>query len=188
MSIALLAALDNRPTVEEIISWIDVEIILLLFSMMLLVGILTETGVFDYLAVYAYKIANGSIWALIHCLCIFTTLISALLDNVTTVLLMAPMTVRLCEVMDLNPIPVLMAIVVHANIGGLTTPIGDPPNIIITSNQYILTHVSTKRFLFSKKIFNNNFTGCYIFEIHSPYDSWCHHLSNQYLFTLSYPI
>ncbi|XP_063698960.1 P protein-like isoform X2 [Culicoides brevitarsis] len=140
LSIALLAALNDRPTVEEIISWIDVEIILLLFSMMLLVGIMTETGVFDYLAVYAYKIANGSVWALIHCLCIFTTLISALLDNVTTVLLMAPMTVRLCEVMDLNPIPVLMAIVVHANIGGLMTPVGDPPNVIITSNHYILQH------------------------------------------------
>uniref|UniRef100_A0A336L061 CSON002011 protein n=1 Tax=Culicoides sonorensis TaxID=179676 RepID=A0A336L061_CULSO len=140
LSIALLAALNDRPTVEEIISWIDVEIVLLLFSMMLLVGIMTETGVFDYLAVYAYKIANGSIWALIHCLCIFTTLISAFLDNVTTVLLMAPVTVRLCEVMDLNPIPVLMAIVVHANIGGLMTPVGDPPNIIITSNHYILTH------------------------------------------------
>lgn len=56
LSIALLAALEDRPTVEEIISWIDVETILLLFSMMLLVGILTETGIFDYLAVYAYKV------------------------------------------------------------------------------------------------------------------------------------
>lgn len=140
LSIALLAALDDRPMVEEIISWIDVETILLLFSMMLLVGILSETGIFDYLAVYAYKITNGSIWGLIHCLCIITTLISALLDNVTTVLLMAPMTVRLCEVLDLNPVPVLMAIVVHANIGGMMTPVGDPPNVIITANNYISTH------------------------------------------------
>lgn len=53
---------------------------------------------------------------------------------------MAPMTVRLCEVMDLNPVPILMAIVVHANIGGMTTPVGDPPNILITSNHYIATH------------------------------------------------
>lgn len=53
---------------------------------------------------------------------------------------MAPMTVRLCEVMDLNPVPILMAIVVHANIGGMMTPIGDPPNILITSNHYISTH------------------------------------------------
>jgi len=54
-----------------------------------------------------------------------------LLDNVTTVLLMAPITITLCEDLDLNPVPVLMAIVVHANIGGTTTPVGDPPNIIV---------------------------------------------------------
>lgn len=56
LSIGILACLNDRPTVEEIVKWIDVETILLLFSMMILVGILTETGVFDYLAVYAYKV------------------------------------------------------------------------------------------------------------------------------------
>jgi Na+/H+ antiporter NhaD/arsenite permease-like protein len=56
LSIAILAALHDRPTVHEIMAWIDVETILLLFTMMILVGILTETGVFDYLAVYAYKV------------------------------------------------------------------------------------------------------------------------------------
>ena len=88
------------------------------------------------------KVTNGKIWPLIHCLCIITTLISMLLDNVTTVLLMAPITITLCEEMDLNPVPILMAIVVHANIGGTTTPVGDPPNIIITSNPTILENVS----------------------------------------------
>ncbi|XP_062548616.1 P protein-like isoform X2 [Armigeres subalbatus] len=140
LAISILAALDDRPTMEDIVGWIDVETILLLFSMMILVAILAETGIFDYLAVYIFKITNGKIWSLIHCLCICTTLISAFLDNVTTVLLMAPITIRLCEVMDMNPVPVLMAITVHANIGGTMTPVGDPPNIIITSNQYILKH------------------------------------------------
>jgi len=65
-----------------------------------------------------------------------------LLDNVTTVLLMAPITITLCEDIDINPVPILMAIVVHANIGGTTTPVGDPPNIIITSNQMILDKVN----------------------------------------------
>lgn len=65
-----------------------------------------------------------------------------LLDNVTTVLLMAPITITLCEDMDINPVPILMAIVVHANIGGCATPVGDPPNIIITTNQTILDQVS----------------------------------------------
>jgi Na+/H+ antiporter NhaD/arsenite permease-like protein len=55
-----------------------------------------------------------------------------LLDNVTTVLLMAPITITLCEDMDLNPVPILMAIVIHANIGGCATPIGDPPNLIVS--------------------------------------------------------
>lgn len=68
-----------------------------------------------------------------------------LLDNVTTVLLMAPITITLCEDLDLNPVPILMAIVVHANIGGTTTPVGDPPNIIITSNPTILESVRISR-------------------------------------------
>ncbi|XP_058826333.1 P protein-like isoform X2 [Topomyia yanbarensis] len=140
LAIAILAALDDRPTMEDVVGWIDVETILLLFSMMILVAILAETGIFDFLAVYIYKITNGKIWNLIHCLCICTTLISSFMDNVTTVLLMAPITIRLCEVMDMNPVPILMAITVHANIGGTTTPVGDPPNVIITSNQYILKH------------------------------------------------
>ncbi|XP_058062924.1 P protein-like isoform X2 [Anopheles bellator] len=140
LAISILAALNDRPTMEDIVGWIDVETILLLFSMMILVAILAETGIFDYISVYIYKITNGKIWSLIHCLCLCTVLISSFLDNVTTVLLMAPITIRLCEVMDMNPVPILMAITVHANIGGTTTPVGDPPNIIITSNQYILKH------------------------------------------------
>lgn len=64
------------------------------------------------------------------------------MDNVTTILLMTPITIRLCEVMELNPVPVLMAIIVHANIGGTMTPIGDPPNVIITTNPYISRNVS----------------------------------------------
>lgn len=130
LSIALLAALNDRPTHDEIMGWIDVETILLLFSMMILVAILTETGVFDHLAVYAYKVTNGQVWPLIHSLNIITALISMLLDNVTTVLLMAPITITLCEDMDINPSMVLMGIIIHANIGGCATPVGDPQNII----------------------------------------------------------
>lgn len=157
LSIALLAALNDRPTQNEIMGWIDVETILLLFAMMILVAILTETGVFDHLAVYAYrvriflnylifslskflsqKVTNGQIWPLIHCLCIITSLISMLLDNVTTVLLMSPITITLCEDMDLNPVPILMAIVIHANIGGCATPIGDPPNLIVSYKNFVI--------------------------------------------------
>ncbi|XP_012217012.1 P protein-like [Linepithema humile] len=135
MSIAILAALNERPSMEELISWIDVDTLLLLFSMMVLVAIIAETGVFDWLAVYAYKITAGKLWPLIMALCFFTAFLSSILDNVTTVLLMTPVTIRLCEVMQLNPVPILTAMVVYSNIGGAMTPIGDPPNVIIASNR-----------------------------------------------------
>ncbi|XP_026470190.1 P protein-like, partial [Ctenocephalides felis] len=137
MSVAILAALNERPTMSELISWIDVETLLLLFSMMVLVAIFSETGIFDFLAVYAYKITSGRIWPLINCLCLFTAIMSSFLDNVTTVLLMTPVTIRLCEVMELNPVPILMSMIIYSNIGGALTPVGDPPNVIIASNSHI---------------------------------------------------
>ncbi|XP_015430492.1 PREDICTED: P protein [Dufourea novaeangliae] len=138
MSIAILAALNERPTMGELISWIDVDTLMLLFSMMILVAVIAETGIFDWLAVYAYKITGGRVWPLVNTLCFFTTFISSFLDNVTTVLLMTPVTIRLCEVMELNPVPVLTAIVVFSNIGGAMTPVGDPPNVIIASNRDVI--------------------------------------------------
>ncbi|XP_055837397.1 P protein isoform X2 [Episyrphus balteatus] len=137
MAIGILAALDERPPMAQIMSWIDVETLLLLFGMMILVAILSETGIFDYLAVFAYKITNGKVWPLINCLCLFTAVMSSFLDNVTTVLLMTPVTIRLCEVMGLNPVPILMCMIIYSNIGGALTPVGDPPNVIIASNSFI---------------------------------------------------
>lgn len=160
MSIGILAALDERPPMAEIMGWIDVETLLLLFGMMILVAILSETGIFDYLAVYAYKvyihcsnlfkiylmsflkITNGRVWPLINCLCFFTAIMSSFLDNVTTVLLMTPVSIRLCEVMGLNPVPILMCMIIYSNIGGALTPVGDPPNVIIASNSFIARNVS----------------------------------------------
>lgn len=138
MSVGILAALNERPTMAELISWIDMDTLLLLFSMMVLVGIIAETGIFDWLAVYAYKITSGKLWPLINTLCFFTAFVSSFLDNVTTVLLMTPVSIRLCEVMELNPVPILTAMVVYSNIGGAMTPVGDPPNVIIASNRDVI--------------------------------------------------
>ncbi|XP_071440913.1 P protein-like [Hetaerina americana] len=138
MSIAILAALNERPTMPELISWIDIETLLLLFSMMTLVAVLSETGIFDYLAVFAYKITGGRIWPLINTLCLFTAVLSAFLDNVTTTLLMTPVTIRLCEEMKMNPIPILLSMVIYSNIGGTATAVGDPPNVIIASNRDVI--------------------------------------------------
>ncbi|XP_055837395.1 P protein [Episyrphus balteatus] len=136
-SIAILAFLGDRPTMEEIVVWMDMELLTLLFSMMILVAILTETGIFDYLAVLTFEISGGKIWPLIYSLLITTCCISSVLDNMTTVLLMTPVAIRLCEVMEIDPVPVLMGIIVHANIGGAITPIGDPISIIVCSNHFI---------------------------------------------------
>ncbi|KAL0809344.1 hypothetical protein ABMA28_011551 [Loxostege sticticalis] len=137
-SLAVLALAGQRPTLPQVISWLDEETLVLLFSMMLLVAIMAETGIFDFLAVYAFEITKGKLWPLIYLLCIVTGVLSTFLDNVTTVLLMSPVTIRLCEVMDLDPVPILMFMAMYSNIGGTATPVGDPPNVIVASNKAVI--------------------------------------------------
>ncbi|CAG0881441.1 unnamed protein product, partial [Cyprideis torosa] len=85
----------------------------------------------------SWSISKGDPWKVITYLSVFTAVISAFLDNVTTVLLLTPVTIRLCEVIQLDPVPVLILTVLFSNIGGAATPIGDPPNVLIVSNQQI---------------------------------------------------
>ncbi|XP_017095869.3 P protein [Drosophila bipectinata] len=138
LSVTALACFNDRPNMDEIIQWMDMELLTLLFCMMLLILILTETGVFDYLAVFCFEISGGKIWPMIYSLCLVTCVVSSVLDNMTTVLLLTPVAIRLCEVMQLDPLPVVMGIIVHANIGGALTPIGDPISIIVSTNHYIV--------------------------------------------------
>ena len=135
----------QRPSLEKVVSWLDVETLSLLFGMMLKVAILVETGFFDYIAVYAFRLTKGRTWPLILTLCTFTAVLSAFLDNVTTMLLVTPVTIRLCEIKNIDPKHVLIALVVFSNIGGAATPVGDPPNVIIISSQKIKKMV---KFLF----------------------------------------
>ncbi|WAQ98954.1 P-like protein [Mya arenaria] len=125
----------DRPTLETIISWLDVETLSLLFGMMIIVAIFSETGFFDFCALQAYKLAKGQVWPLITLLCAFSAIVSAFLDNVTTILLLTPVTIRLCEVLNLDPKKILIAEVLFSNIGGSATAIGDPPNVIIVSHK-----------------------------------------------------
>ncbi|XP_023032616.1 P protein-like [Drosophila willistoni] len=136
-SIGVLALMDARPSLKTILSWIDISTLMLLFGMMVLVGILSESGVFDYLAVVAYRQSKGHAWPLIFFLCCFTAIIACVLDNVTMVMLMVPVTIRLCEVMRLRTIEVLISIVIFSNLGGTITPVGDPPNVIIVSEPFV---------------------------------------------------
>ena len=112
---------------------IDWNVIFLLFGMMVLVGILRQTGVFEFLAIWSAQRARGRPFRMMVLLVLITAVASALLDNVTTVLLVAPVTLLLCDRMALAPIPFLLAEAMASNIGGTATLIGDPPNIIIAS-------------------------------------------------------
>jgi len=119
------------PDLMTIMTWIDWETIGLLIGMMVMVDILSKTGLFEWAAVQAYAQSGGSIWRLTFILCIITAVFSALLDNVTTILLIVPVTIQICKVLDLQPVPLIIAEVMFSNIGGAATQIGDPPNIII---------------------------------------------------------
>jgi Na+/H+ antiporter NhaD/arsenite permease-like protein len=112
---------------------IDWNVIFLLFGMMVIVGILRQTGVFEFLAIWSAQRARGRPFRMMVLLVLITAIASALLDNVTTVLLVAPVTLLLCERLALDPIPFLLAEAMASNIGGTATLIGDPPNIIIAS-------------------------------------------------------
>jgi anion transporter len=112
---------------------IDWNVIFLLFGMMVIVGVLRHTGIFEYVAIWAAKRAKGDPYRVMVLLCLITAIASAGLDNVTTVLLIAPVTLLVCERIGVNPVPYLIAEALASNIGGTATLIGDPPNIIIAS-------------------------------------------------------
>ncbi|MFI7442505.1 ArsB/NhaD family transporter [Nonomuraea indica] len=114
-------------------SGIDWNVVFLLLGMMVIVGVLKQTGVFEYLAIWAAKRARGRPFRLMALLVVITAVASALLDNVTTVLLIAPVTFLVCERLAVSPVPFLIAEAMASNIGGAATLVGDPPNIIIAS-------------------------------------------------------
>ena len=112
---------------------IDWDVIFLLLGMMIIVSVLRQTGVFEYTAIWAAKRARGSPLRIMILLVLVTAFASALLDNVTTVLLIAPVTLLVCDRLAIGPAPFLMAEAFASNIGGTATLIGDPPNIVIAS-------------------------------------------------------
>jgi Na+/H+ antiporter NhaD/arsenite permease-like protein len=114
-------------------SGIDWNVLFLLLGMMLVVAVLRRTGVFEYVAIWAAKRARGKPYRMMVILVLFTGSASALLDNVTTVLLVAPVTLLVCERLAVPVVPYLIAEVMASNIGGTATLIGDPPNIIVAS-------------------------------------------------------
>ena len=130
-AVITLHYVGNGPDLGTVVTWIDEETIGLLIGMMIIVDILGRTGVFEWAAVQAYALSGGSIWRLTFILCTITAVFSAFLDNVTTILLIVPVTIQIAKVLNLEPVPLIIAEVMFSNIGGAATQIGDPPNIII---------------------------------------------------------
>jgi Na+/H+ antiporter NhaD/arsenite permease-like protein len=118
---------------EEAIRGIDFNTIALLTGMMILVGISRKSGMFEYLAVWSAKKGGAEPWRILLLLGVTTAVLSAFLDNVTTVLLIAPVTLAITRELEVPPYPFLFAEVFASNIGGTATLIGDPPNILIGS-------------------------------------------------------
>eukprot|EP00731_Ephydatia_muelleri_P031093 Em0022g607a len=136
-TLATLAMLHKRPSLEEVISWINTDTICLLVGMMMLVDVFSQTGLLDYFSVKACKVTKGKKWPLVMLLCTITAVVSALLDNVTTFLLLTPVTFRLSKILDLDLGPLLIAEVLFSNVGGTATAIGDPPVVIMVGHKRV---------------------------------------------------
>ncbi|WP_371677851.1 SLC13 family permease [Streptomyces sp. NBC_01276] len=128
-----IGATDDNAAFHSDKTGIDWNVIFLLLGMMMIVGVLKRTGLFEYLAIWSVKKARARPFRVMAMLVVITAVASALLDNVTTVLLVAPVTLLVCDRLKLSPVPFLLAEVFASNIGGTATLVGDPPNIIIAS-------------------------------------------------------
>ena len=130
---ALLLILTGVLSVESGFSYVDLNTLGVLIGMMLFVAVVKNSGIFEYIAIKAAKIAKGRPWPLMVLFAMITAVLSAFLDNVTTVLLIGPMTLAITSMLRINPIPFFMTQIMASNIGGTATLIGDPPNIMIGS-------------------------------------------------------
>jgi Na+/H+ antiporter NhaD/arsenite permease-like protein len=129
----VLHIITQRDAFHDEALGVDWNVIFLLISMMIIIAILRGTGLFEAIAIWAVRVAQGRPFALMAMLNVVTAVLSAFLDNVTTVLLIAPVTIAICRDLKINPVPFLISEALASNIGGTATLIGDPPNIMIAS-------------------------------------------------------
>jgi Na+/H+ antiporter NhaD/arsenite permease-like protein len=118
---------------EQALQYVDFDVIFLVMGMMIVIGILEATGIFQWTAYQAYRLSRGRAWLLAIILMILTSVASAMLDNVTTMLLMTPITLEIALVLGINPLALIIPEVLASNIGGISTLIGTPTNILIGS-------------------------------------------------------
>lgn len=130
---SVLLLVTGVLTVSSSVSYVDINTIGVLVGMMLFVAVVKESGLFEYIAIRAAKLAKGRPWAIMVSFIVITAVLSAFLDNVTTVLLIGPMTLAITNMLKVDPVPFFMTQIMASNIGGTATLIGDPPNIMIGS-------------------------------------------------------
>lgn len=118
---------------ERAVTYIDWEVIFLIMGMMIVMAVVEGSGIFQWLAYFAYRVSRGKSWLLVIILMIITAVTSAFLDNVTTMLLMTSITIRIALALEMNPLPLLLPEVMASNVGGISTLIGTPTNILIGS-------------------------------------------------------
>ncbi len=133
----IILILSGVISFDESIEAIDFGTLGVLLGMMLFVAVVKESGLFEYMAIKAAKIAKGDPWHIMIAFMVITAVLSAFLDNVTTVLLIGPMTITICQMLKVNPVPFLITEILASNIGGTATLIGDPPNIMIGSAAHL---------------------------------------------------
>jgi Na+/H+ antiporter NhaD/arsenite permease-like protein len=130
---AMLLLFIHVLTFDQAMSHVDFNTLGVLFGMMLFVAVVKQSGIFEYLAIKCARIAKGEPWHIMLMFILLTAVLSAILDNVTTVLLIGPMTLTVCRLLEVDPIPFFLTEIMASNVGGTATLIGDPPNIMIGS-------------------------------------------------------
>ena len=130
---AMALVVTGVMSAHKALSYIDFNTIGLLVGMMVLVAIIRQSGLFEYVAIKAAKMVHGDPWKIMIAFILLTAILSGILDNVTTVLLVGPMTIAIAKMLEINPVPFLMTQILASNAGGTATLIGDPPNIMIGS-------------------------------------------------------
>lgn len=130
---AMVLVITGVMSAHKALSYIDFNTIGLLVGMMVLVAIIRQSGLFEYVAIKAAKMVHGDPWKIMIAFILLTAILSGILDNVTTVLLVGPMTIAIAKMLEINPVPFLMTQILASNAGGAATLIGDPPNIMIGS-------------------------------------------------------
>lgn len=133
-ALTLMAFIGHKHSFGVVAFYVNFGTLMILLGSMIMVVLLSETGFFDYVTLQAYRISKGHSWLLIFLMCMFAALMSAILDNSTVILLLAPASIRLCEAAFINTKYVLIILAIYSNLGGSTTPVGVPPNVIISTD------------------------------------------------------